>query len=74
MEHLGTSGHVRLGWSTREAELQTPVRVTRSSFTLWSTVAANKLMCRVYMAIGHAQNQQCYLCSTCTTLSCASAI
>ena len=28
MEHLGASGHVRLGWSTRNAELQTPVRFT----------------------------------------------
>ena len=24
--HLGASGHVRLGWSTRKGELQAPVR------------------------------------------------
>lgn len=27
IEHLGTSGHVRLGWSTRKGELQAPVSI-----------------------------------------------
>ena len=27
MQHLGATGHARLGWGTRKAELQAPVRL-----------------------------------------------
>jgi Set1/Ash2 histone methyltransferase complex subunit ASH2 len=30
--HLGASGHVRLGWSTRRAELQAPVGYDQFSY------------------------------------------
>lgn len=30
VQHLGTTGHVRVGWATRNAELQAPVCLTRT--------------------------------------------
>jgi len=31
MEHMGATGHARLGWGTRKAELQAPVRFPREA-------------------------------------------
>ena len=41
MEHLGATGHARLGWGTRKAELQAPVRLIR-----WNTLDGGHLGAR----------------------------
>lgn len=37
--HLGESGHARLGWATRKAELQAPVLISGTHFLLYNRCA-----------------------------------
>ena len=56
MEHLGASGHVRLGWSTRKAELQTPVRSYRLVFSAAPQLSSWRL--DVIWILSNAQQQE----------------
>ena len=51
MEHLGATGHARLGWGTRKAELQAPVCFLREpvwlagDFSMTSTLTCRSIAC-----------------------------